>query len=412
MELRRAGRRRAALLLNIFKVLVLGVSLFFAALVLAEGWSRSSVEHGRQLRTGWGLYDHYVLRSRAQQALAQKDPRRAATLARQAVAIAPFDQVSLRIAGLAAAEAGDPLEAARLLLNASNLSWRDPGVQTWLVGFYQLLGDPSSAARHADALARMEEFRRAGLAVLADLVTTPDGRAAVAARLAARPPWRLDLLSELSKSKSVEGSAVTSLLADLEAKKARPSPEEVGPIIEGLISRGEGVAAWRYWRARYPLPAGQLIDDQRFERSAAALIGSGPAEPFGWTTGNTGAQLTANKDGEGRSGLAIEYSGNRQANIIQRHTVLQPGSYQAALVFTSDAGAAERVQIDTFCDAVRLASGEGFVTRLGDGHMKRVAFDVPTGCSVVRLGISLEGSESGASGTLFLRSASLSKRGG
>jgi O-antigen ligase len=183
--------------------------------------SRSSAKHGRawsagQVATivigvgvGWlaygsaldrlsagtpGLAPHVptVLRGSAWRseaaALVDQAPRRAIVAAQRGVAADPIDPGASSALGLARLAAGDRAGAAAAMLVAGSLGWRDQPAQAFLLAMALAAGDVRVAAQRLDGLLRIEDRARSA-ELLRLLEGTPEGRRALAERLAERPAW-------------------------------------------------------------------------------------------------------------------------------------------------------------------------------------------------------------------------------
>ena len=140
----------------------------------------------------------------------------AASLARDALALAPFNVRALRVVGLTEARAGREPIADEILTLAGNWSLRDDPAHAWLVEYRLRRGDYASSFAHADTLARRREDIRPQIFRLFTLAAATDTARAlpeVARLLDARPPWRQSYFDSLYVSG--EGLQVAANLAVL-----------------------------------------------------------------------------------------------------------------------------------------------------------------------------------------------------
>ena len=108
---------------------------------------------------------------------------------RAAIAADPVDPATTSALGLNRLSAGDGAGAMAAFRIAGRLGWRDLPTQLFWLGVAAQAGDHEVAVDRLDAVLRQNVSLLDQPALLAPLERTAQGRRALAARLAARPPW-------------------------------------------------------------------------------------------------------------------------------------------------------------------------------------------------------------------------------
>jgi hypothetical protein len=118
-----------------------------------------------------------------------KAPRAAEPYAEHLVARAPVEPFSTALLGAARYAAGDGTGADQAFRVAGQLGWRIPATQAYWRQAALAAGDFPVAAQRLDALLRRDPELLRDAAALAPFERDARGEAALAVRLAKRPPW-------------------------------------------------------------------------------------------------------------------------------------------------------------------------------------------------------------------------------
>ena len=152
-------------------------------------------------------------RERSRIALKLGEGQRAEDAARVQVSLRPMPAESLSILALAAVQAGD-IEMARDALGAaSQRGWREPVSQLASGQSALEQGQYAIVAQRIHALLATGRFTEPAHALLAQLVATPQGRAAFAEQLAGAGRWQNGLLTSAYDSVEPADWAQTLALA-------------------------------------------------------------------------------------------------------------------------------------------------------------------------------------------------------
>jgi hypothetical protein len=155
----------------------------------------------------------------------------AATLARQSIALAPFDARAVRVLGLATTQDEDL--ADRLVTLAANWSLRDDRAHAWLMMRRAQQGQTAAALAHADLLLRRRTELYDSIFPIFDVFAAdPGGPRLVAQRLAFKPNWRPTYFFHLAKLQLSTGVEVARAL---KATSAPPTPDELAGLYGALI---------------------------------------------------------------------------------------------------------------------------------------------------------------------------------
>lgn len=259
----------------------------------------------------------------------------AASLARDALALAPFNVRALRVVGLTEARAGREPIADEILTLAGNWSLRDDPAHAWLVEYRLRRGDYASSFAHADTLARRREDIRPQIFRLFTLAAATDTARAlpeVARLLDARPPWRQSYFDSLYVSG--EGLQVAANLAVLlQRGKAPLSNEELTQFYQHLLDKGQLEAA-RTVRAHLNRPPPAAVSNGGFDDPEAP-------RPFQWTLAQeAGAVVEIVPDDIRPSdpALRIDYDGYSIVQFADQLLFLAPGRYRLTAEARAESG--------------------------------------------------------------------------
>ncbi|KQN00426.1 hypothetical protein ASE78_04760 [Sphingomonas sp. Leaf25] len=326
------ARRRSGIA---WRIVVAVVLLGAAWQALAQGLSQQLM-HGRQ---GAAASQVAPWSGRAWAMVAAQHPlpgqaAAAEAAARRALATRPMDAVAVRVAGLAAIARGDTATGQTLLRQAAQLGWRDAPTQLWLVREAINAGAFDFALERIDALLRQRQLAPILYAQMSRLFDLPEGRSAIARRLAERPGWRQGFLNTLARGAPDRVDALAAFYGDLARAGVPVRTDEVRLTLWRLAEAGDMVAAERLWRM-----AGGTgrIGNGGFDGPAGALPPAAP--PFDWRAPPAaGVRVAIGEPDQPWNGQAVEIAadaGSAGTPLAQR-TRLLPGTYRLGFVLRSD----------------------------------------------------------------------------
>ena len=267
-------------------------------------------------------------------ALASKSPQTAAVAlevtraaARRALADGPLHEAALRDLGIAANTSGDKASARAVMTRAALRGKRDVATYGWWLQQALTSGDAVGAVAHVDALLRSQpDLEPRLLPVIAALVGVPAARPELVARLAADPPWRDVVLSELA-AKAPDTGAAAALFQELRKRSSSKLDSEFGVLLTRVALSGRYDEARSVWAKLVPASVSSTTAapyDGAFRKAP------GPA-PFNWRIyppeGGSAQMETMPEFG---SALTITYPANTKAMIAEELVTLAPGAYRFA----------------------------------------------------------------------------------
>lgn len=249
----------------------------YAALAIGSGLDRLSVNHPQLERLVPAPFRAGAARSGAALALAQGNDN-APSLAEQALRAGPVDRRAASLLGSARLLDGDLPGAEAAFRVSAQLGWRDPATQAYWYRAALDAGDHAQAAERLDALLRVNPGYRGAASLLAPLESTPEGRAALATRLAARPGWLASYFlpgDEVDKDAARRRAAVATALP---AAGLRLGCKGAAPFVRALLGRNLRRDASRVWAEHCGEQPAAGLEDGDFAR----LAGDSTNSPFGW----------------------------------------------------------------------------------------------------------------------------------
>lgn len=248
-----------------------------------------------------------ILASASEQRLLRRVAVPATTVqaARRALIRTPLDDRALEALVRADDAAHRWDEENRLISLANRLTPRNLPIRFMHLASAAANGALADAVRDADLLLRQRAYEAPVFTFLANAIALPDGREAIAARLALRPPWREELLIRRLASAPVDHADAVALLVALKATAAPPTTAEVEALAAPLVAAPDVEAAWNLRATFAPATSGTLLIDHDFSRgdsSPSALLGwqfapgtirdGAPGLPLGGHDGVTAQQIT------------------------------------------------------------------------------------------------------------------------
>lgn len=216
--------------------------------------------------------------------------------------------------------------------------WRDVGFQTFLAKNALNRQDFAAAARHVDAAARVAEITPPVRTLLAQLSSTPGGRAQLARQLASQPRWRMVYLYDTEGSDAELRDRVEVLRA-FQSTAAPATAEEKGKVLTQIARRFGLTQAYGYWKTLDQPDLSAGLYDPTF----SAVRENDPDNmPFGW-------QLLPPVVGvdrgpgmaDGKPGLGVSTDGTSTGQLVMQLVSLKPGVHRlrADGVFSTPNGA-------------------------------------------------------------------------
>jgi hypothetical protein len=307
---------------------------------------------------GFNPLSSEALSEAAVSALIAGDEARAEALARSAIRSSPITPLAFSTLGFVRQRQKRDREVADLMTAAARLSWADEAAQLWMISRAVDENKLEEAVARSDALLRQRRNRDALFTFLRGLSSEPAALDSIAARLATRPRWRQDFLTQLAGLGPDDYAGHEQLLSRLKRSAAPPTDDEVGAYLSRLVREhrySEARAAWTRLGGRGA--ADGLISDGRFER----LAGTDRSSPFGWTIHRIPGLSIG---GDGGEGLRIAAEGRPSGLALEQVLVLAPGTY----LLTTEAREASKGS---------LASLRWELTCLGGNGRPQIALRAP-----------------------------------
>ena len=257
-------------------------------------------------------------RAQAAQALRASDTRRAIAEARQAVAVDPIDPGSTAMLGAAYLKAGNQSQADRAFRMAARFGWRDPLTQLYWMDRALQSGEMNLAALRLDAVLRQNPHFPIRDMLLARFEASPEGRAALAPRLALGPGWTaqfiggsapLGLATLRSRGEVLQASGIPAL-----------GCETVAPLVNRLVEVGEIQSGKQVWRAHCQMATAGIADPRFTDLSPRKRT------PFEWNLPGSG-DISVAPDHGGAGGLTARVSGPASRMVAWQMLTLRPGTY-------------------------------------------------------------------------------------
>lgn len=320
------------------------------------------------------------------------------------LASAPLNSVAIRNLATAAGNAGDTARSDRLLALAGRQTRRDTLVQQSLYYRALLAGNYQAAFSAMDSLLRRRVVSmRLLMPDLAPALRQPAAVSALAAQLAASPPWRADMISQLGAGLR-NADQLSAIFDQMTAKGSPPTRDEKRQLVILWVQGGE------YDRAARAAGAtpGQITDGE--------FDGSDVGIPFNWNLQSTG-QVTAELSlgSNGQKSLRAGWPAGRTATITQQLLLLSPGAYRfsgsvRAETLPNGAWIIWDLSCDKGGDGTPLA--ETRQTEEGDWTGFTASFNVPSGCPAVWLTLRSIGGDGQSYATVWYDHLVVARVGG
>lgn len=313
--------------------------------------------------------------------------------ARRALVRSPLDDRALEGLVRADDDAHRWAEEKRLVALSSELTHRNLAIRFMHLSSTAANGDLTAAVRDADLLLRQRAFEDTVYTFLRNASAFPDGRDAIAARLAAHPAWRGDLLI---RQRGLTPTGYADAVALLAAMKriAPPTSEEIEALAAPVIDAGDIDVAWNL-RAAFADRAGDAaVIDGGFARRDSSASGL-----LGWLFGPGSAR-------DGTPGLTLGAHGGIAAQQVIFAT---PGRHVLRWMIEGlrgDGGAEPDWTIRCLHSSTTPLVGTPEITRRGTATLFRQSVDIPATCQMQMLALSID-TPSPASTAAVIRAVSL-----
>lgn len=333
----------------------------------AASWAPWSTEAHERLATA------ALLRSDADEALAQ---------AFAAARLSPISAPAIRTIGLIRSAQGSRRDGGRVMQIAATLGWRDPITQLWAIDTAERSGEADKAMQRADALFRQETFV---VPALAQLLRAPPGDnmlGKLVATLAGRPSWREKLFEISAQLPNRDVPALEAIVGGLGKTKAPATMEEMQPLLDSLIARGNIAAAQRIW-AR--LHTGNLVTNGSFELFDDSRS---RAQPQSWTVDSEDMSRVTVEEMNGRN-HALRILSSRGTAVLYQDLMLPPGSYSFTYDARVSSGSEVLLRWELRCrNSVTVQTLETSLTASSNWRESGLSFTVPNrDCPIQRLAL-------------------------
>lgn len=331
----------------------------------------------------------------------------AQALAVRALRTASLNSVALRVVVRTAQQRKDAALAETGLVLAARSGWRDGFAQLWLLERAMAERNYTTAAQAADALLRIRFANARARAAITTLIGTPGGRAAIAERIAARPPWASLVLRDLRGATPEQAEVAAALLITLNERGIRPDESDLRPLLDNALAKGQGAMMQRLWRTLNPntvADADSGLNDGDFTQLAAD---STKWQPFGWRIAETPdirIETPSRTEYQMNPVLRIEGQGRRPSAAVTQLLTLRPGLYDLSFRYKLETGLRQAFvwQVQCMGQTSRLLYGIAVPTLAGQGwEENRLQFRVPENCPGQRIVLLVRPSPTGLSAAAF-----------
>ena len=264
------------------RLLLSGFSLAYLAAAWGSGFDRLSAESPTLERLVPGVFRAQADLSAGAVALARGDKQQALASGERAVRNDPLGPQATALLGIARSFADDPEDAEDAFRVSAQRGWRDRLTQIYWYDAAMQANDIERAALRADALLRANPNLEGAAKLLAPLEATPEGRLALARRLAEAPAWSQVYFhaGQAPDATRLENRAQVALAAVKQDNVLKC--DRMGRFARELLLNGMRRDAENLWRASCgttgAAPARGMLADGNFE----LLAKSTEQAPFGW----------------------------------------------------------------------------------------------------------------------------------
>ena len=251
-------------------------------------------------------------------------PESALASAERLVARDPLASGSAALLGATLLGRGQTAKADQAFRLAAGRGWRDARTQLyWLrVGLAQ--DEPKLAALRFGALARQWPQAAAVGQIAAVFEATPQGRLALAERIAAGDRWALGYAQPGEAVAAAQLTGRAEVLLSAAALGKRLGCAQIAPLIGRLID-SDALRAARLWQGHCPGAAAPgALTDPAFAQAAFA----GPRAPFEWEFPGNGALRLDFETAPGGRNLQVSTSAALTLAFAAQRVTVAPGRYR------------------------------------------------------------------------------------
>lgn len=358
------------------RLAMLGAVTVFAVLALGNGLDRASARNPDLARFVPGFLAAEAHRSTAAAALQAGDSKTAMAAAERAVIADPIDPRSTALLGATQLAAGQNVKADRAFRVAAQFGWRDPLTQLYFMNAALNAGQVRLAALRLDAVLRQAPDFPVRDMLLAQFEASPQGRAALAERLALRPAWTKSYLQHASMLELPALRARAEVVGSLSAQPW--GCDMVSPLVNRLVLAGGPIEARQLWQAHCPAAVPGIADPH-----FAALPVSRPPVPFEWNLFGSGdvSAMPAGQSRAGATGLLVRVGGPTAQPVAWQMLAVPAGRYRLNWTAqTSDGKPATGAQLSVSCNPTGRSPVEATVIPGSKGQFQAAA-TIGEGCA-------------------------------
>jgi hypothetical protein len=334
-----------------------------------------------------------ALRAEANRLLEAGDAHGAERAAMLAVAGSPADARSVGLYGQALLVGGNQAAAAQAFGVSRQLGWREPLTNIFWVSEGLRRGDLDLAADHLDALLRQSPQIPQRVALLTRLEATPEGRNALAARLARGPAWQISYFFDTALPAAGDPLARSEVARRLALNQGVRNCGLISPMIRALLHFGHMAQGQELYRLHCAAPG---------EPSAPAdgdFVRADPATPqtaLDWRFSGEGAVGIGVASRAGYKGRAVTVSNLApvQMVFVTEALGLASGPHRVSWrAQEADGAASPAIDVSVACGPDEHAWA---AKRLVHIHSGRFSADVmvPPGCTAPYLSFGIAASAS------------------
>ena len=372
-------------------VVITGMLAGGAVLIQAVGDARMPSMAGRATGSGTSAQ---VLAENAEKLEQQGDLSGAEGMARRSLEFSLNNARAIRVFAVAAQRGGKTAIADTAFVLAGRLGWRDGFAHMWLLDRALAQREYPAAALSGDALLRTRFHPELVLPRLATLIESPEGRAALADRMATDPPWASEVVGDAITRMPAGSAELTAFMSALGRAGVRLSPRVTSQFFESAIAGGGAGQAIEPWqqlnRSDTQDPSRDVVDGD-FDQLAAGIDWIGP---FGWRVpdrSELGITTPAGRLAGSGPALRITVRGDARGGIaVSQRLLLLQGRYELSYLAEPGRGSPTSFRVSVRCGGRGRWLLKEPLAGVAPGNPTRTirAFDVPTECPSQELDIS------------------------
>ncbi len=304
----------------------------------------------------------------------------ARALIRAALRRAPGDAAPVVLAALAASADGDLPRATALMRIAKRIDPRSDIARYWLLDHAVRGGDYSTALGEIGPALRLRPGTGdALLALVAGLLDSPGGPAAIRAALATDPDWRNAFFQREARGHAL---ALLALLGTLPPPRDPDAAwTEQSSVLAAAVDQGAILPAYKVWSRLAKIPDNarhSLLYDPDFRGSPAP-------PPFNWRLDQAGGVRIAS------GALLLSFSGDQPRLLAEQYALAAPGRYALSFAIAATDPATDPGLERDVLSAHILCAGDGAelaaitLSAPAGGGRPAADFVVPPDCPAIRI---------------------------